>query len=162
MERHDRLDSVSASITYVGEGGVRTAPFRTTNVGFGISYSLPIIVACLTSQKGSILIVENPEAHLHTLGQRKMAELLARTAEAGVQIFIETHSREIFYKIRNCAKNSEYLSNNSALHYFSANASGSISSLLISSLLPIHADLKDWPSEFFDAFGSPTDLVVPR
>jgi predicted ATPase len=68
---------------------------RAENMGFGISYSLPIIVALLAASPGSLLIIENPEAHLHPRGQSKLAELIALAAQAGIQIILETHSDHI-------------------------------------------------------------------
>ncbi|NJO02818.1 MAG: AAA family ATPase [Bacteroidia bacterium] len=48
------------------EGGeFPTQEFRAENVGFGISYTLPIIVAILSAKPNSLLLIENPEAHLH-------------------------------------------------------------------------------------------------
>ncbi len=69
--------------------------FKAENVGFGISYALPVIVAVLSAEKDSILLIENPESHLHPQGQAKLAELMALAAQNGVQIFIETHSDHI-------------------------------------------------------------------
>lgn len=65
------------------------------NVGFGLSYVLPIIVAILSSEKGSLLLIENPEAHIHPYGISKLAELICLAAESGIQIIIETHSDHI-------------------------------------------------------------------
>ncbi len=62
--------------------------YRSTNVGFGISYTLPIIVAVLSSSPDTLIIIENPEAHLHPKGQAKMGELLALAASCGVQIVV--------------------------------------------------------------------------
>jgi predicted ATPase len=73
---------------------------KSKNVGFGISYSLPVIVALLSAKKGALLIIENPEAHLHPHGQSKLAELMVLVAQSGVQIFVETHSDHIFNGIR--------------------------------------------------------------
>ncbi|MDE5084157.1 MAG: hypothetical protein O4859_24235 [Trichodesmium sp. St18_bin1] len=47
-------------------------PYRSTYIGFGISYTLPIIVAILSSSPETLIIIENPEAHLHPKGQAKM------------------------------------------------------------------------------------------
>ncbi len=69
--------------------------YKPINVGFGISYSLPIVVALLSAQAGDLIIIENPEAHLHPKGQSKLAELMCLAAQAGVQIFCETHSDHI-------------------------------------------------------------------
>jgi predicted ATPase len=72
-----------------------TEPFSAENVGFGLSYALPIIVAALSSSENSLILVENPEAHLHPRGQSQLAKLLALAAHSGVQIIIETHSEHI-------------------------------------------------------------------
>jgi predicted ATPase len=78
------------------EGGeFPTNEFRAENTGFGISYSLPIIVAILAAEKDAVLLIENPESHLHPRGQSKLAELAALAAQNGVQIFMETHSDHI-------------------------------------------------------------------
>ena len=72
-----------------------TDEFSAENVGFGLSYALPIIVAALSSNKNSLILIENPEAHLHPKGQSELAKLLALTAQNGVQIILETHSEHI-------------------------------------------------------------------
>jgi predicted ATPase len=65
--------------------------------GFGISYTLPIIAQALaaTTMKNPVLIVENPEAHLHPYSQSTLAKFLATVALCGVQVIIETHSEHI-------------------------------------------------------------------
>ena len=71
-----------------------------TNVGFGITYALPILVSGLTVPEGGMLIVENPEAHLHAKAQSNMGYFLARMAAAGVRVIVETHSEHIVNGIR--------------------------------------------------------------
>lgn len=65
------------------------------NVGFGLSYVLPIIVAILFAERGSLLLIENPEAHIHPYGISKLTELICLAAEAGIQIIVETHSDHV-------------------------------------------------------------------
>ncbi len=72
-----------------------TNEFSSENVGFGLSYALPIIVAALSADKSSLILIENPEAHLHASGQSELAKLLAFAAQNGVQIILETHSEHI-------------------------------------------------------------------
>lgn len=72
-----------------------TDEFKASNVGFGLTYVLPVIVAILSAPEGALLLVENPEAHLHPNGQAKLTELMCLAAQAGVQIVIETHSDHI-------------------------------------------------------------------
>lgn len=149
-----RLDSISAGFSFSNQGSLRTEPFRPTNVGFGLSYTLPIIVACLTARPGTLLLIENPEAHLHTKGQRAVAELLQKTAAAGVQVVVETHSREVFYHLRNGAADGNAGGENTVVNYFVSDDTGEVCTLS-----PISADLVGWPAEFFDAMGSPGDLI---
>jgi predicted ATPase len=72
-----------------------TNEFSSDNVGFGITYALPIIVATLSSDNESLILVENPEAHLHPRGQAELAKLIALAAQCGVQFILETHSEHI-------------------------------------------------------------------
>lgn len=82
---------------------------RSANVGYGLSYSLPVIVALLTStlETGTIVLIENPEAHLHPQGQAEMARLICLCVEAGAQVVVETHSDHLFDGVRIYARESE-------------------------------------------------------
>jgi predicted ATPase len=72
---------------------------RPTNMGFGVSYALPIVVQGLLMAPGEILIVENPEAHLHPAGQSAMGRFLGLCAADGVQVIVETHSDHVLHGI---------------------------------------------------------------
>ncbi len=74
---------------------IKTDEFKAINVGFGLSYTLPILVAILSAQKDALIIIENPESHLHPNGISKLTELICLAAQAGIQIIIETHSDHI-------------------------------------------------------------------
>jgi predicted ATPase len=69
--------------------------FKPANVGFGYSSILPIVVSGLIAKEGEILIVENPEIHLHPKAQSRIAQFLAQVSSCGVQVFIESHSDHI-------------------------------------------------------------------
>lgn len=73
---------------------------RPKNVGSGISYLISIIVMCLGSQKNDIILLENPEIHLHPLSQSRLCEFLYFIANSDRQLFIETHSDHFFNGIR--------------------------------------------------------------
>ncbi|RYD56267.1 MAG: DUF3696 domain-containing protein [Sphingobacteriales bacterium] len=73
----------------------KTDDIKAENVGFGVTYVMPIIVAILSAQPGTLLFIENPEAHLHPTGQAKLTELICLASQAGVQIILETHSDHI-------------------------------------------------------------------
>lgn len=109
------------SIEY-GYSGVGTNPplkeLQAKNIGFGISYSLSIIVALLSAEPGALLIIENPEAHLHPRGQSKLAELIALAAKSGIQVFVETHSDHIFNGIRKAVAANKIEKENVGIYFF--------------------------------------------
>ena len=77
------------------KSGDVTNEFSSDNVGYGLSYALPIIVSVLSANKNSLILIENPEAHLHPKGQSELAKLIALAAHNGIQIIVETHSEHI-------------------------------------------------------------------
>lgn len=119
MTPKKEADKVTIDYGYKGVGTHSpTKDLKPKNIGFGISYSLSIVVALLSAKPGALLIIENPEAHLHPRGQSKLAELIARTAKSGVQIFIESHSDHIFNGIRKSIHNGLIDSDIAKVHYF--------------------------------------------
>ena len=84
---------------------------RPINVGFGVSYVLPIIISASLIKPGGILIVENPEVHLHPNAQSNLIKILCELSKTGVQVIIETHSDHIVNGIRVFAKESKFNKN---------------------------------------------------
>jgi len=82
---------------------------RSSNVGYGLSYSLPVIVALLlgTLKQDALVMIENPEAHLHPRGQYEMSRLICLCVEAGANVLVETHSDHLFDGVRIFSKESE-------------------------------------------------------
>lgn len=101
-------DNSSYTISYGFDGeDNQTKPIRdlrAENIGYGISYTLPVIVALLSAQPGALIILENPEAHLHPGGQAELARLIAKAASYGVQVVVETHSDHILNGIQIACK----------------------------------------------------------
>ena len=77
------LDVNLMGVRYSTSNSLGEESTNALNMGFGVSYSLPIIVALLSAREGDILVLENPEAHLHPRGQRKIGELVALAAANG-------------------------------------------------------------------------------
>lgn len=135
--------------------------FRPTNVGFGISYVLPVIVALLKAEVGSTLILENPEAHLHPKGQRRMGELIALCAANGIQIFLETHSDHILNGIRIAVKQKVLDSKQTKLFYFSRRESeGKMVHIAESPEIYDNGKLSYWPDGFFDEWEKALDEIL--
>ncbi len=72
--------------------GISGSDRKPQNVGYGITPILPIIIALLAAQPDDLILIENPEVHLNPIAQASLAQLIARTAQEGVQIIVETHS----------------------------------------------------------------------
>jgi predicted ATPase len=98
-------------------GNQKTNPFRPKNVGFGLSYLLPIVIALLTAEAGKTVVIENPESHIHPRGQAAIGRLIALSASTGAQLLIETHSDHILNGIRVAVKEQVIHKNNVQLLY---------------------------------------------
>lgn len=118
------------------------------NTGFGISYVLPIITAGLISCSGNdpVMIVENPEAHLHPYGQSQIGKFLALVSLCGTQVIIETHSEHVINGARiQMAK----MKKNEALliNFFSEYENGiKVEGITCNE----YGQLSSWPPGFFD------------
>lgn len=132
------------------EGKDKTGSYKSTNVGFGITYVLPIIVAILSAKKGDLILLENPEAHVHPAGQRALGELIALAGAGGVQLMVETHSDHILNGIRIAVKNKQITGENVKIAFFYKDMSDSFKHKYTSpSILP-DGRLDSWPEGFFD------------
>lgn len=147
ISKYNDIDSMSSRYSFERKGDVPSKPFRATNVGFGISYVLPVIVSLLSARKSSIAIIENPEAHLHPKGQTRLGYLAAMASEAGVQVIIETHSDHFLDGVRLAAKEKICNPKNVAIHYFTRFGS---EAAMISPELLEDGRLSEWPEGFFD------------
>ena len=120
-----------------------------TNVGFGITYALPILVSGLTVPEGGMLLVENPEAHLHAKAQSNMGYFLARMAAAGVRVIIETHSEHIVNGIRRMiVEGKTKMSHEDMTIYFFQNKNGEKD--IIEITMDEFGNLSEFPEDFFD------------
>lgn len=134
--------------------GIRTSEdtdfHKPMNVGFGLTQILPIIISCLTAQPGDLLIIENPEVHLHPKGQALMGEFLAKVANSGVQIIIESHSDHVLNGIRRAVK-CKKINNEKVAFYFFNNRNFN-ESQIISPQIDENGRIDHWPNGFFDQF----------
>ncbi len=120
-------------------------PTDSTNIGFGISYALPILVGALLAGDGSWLVVENPEAHLHAKAQSNIGYFLGIMAAAGLKVVVETHSEHVVNGVRRTAIVSDRLHEDDVNIYF---FKGKSESELIT--IDGQGNLSDFPVDFFD------------
>jgi predicted ATPase len=154
-------DEVALSYGYVGRTGVGESDrrIRPSNVGFGLTYSLPIIVACLSAPRSSLLLLENPEAHLHPQGQSALGGLLAKVASNGVQVIVETHSDHVLNGIRLAAKSGEVAYDSVAIHYLTRAVETGYAEVQSPALLS-DGRLATWPRGFFDQWDMAVDALL--
>lgn len=116
--------------------------------GFGITYVLPIIVQALAASmiKSSVLIVENPEAHLHPLSQSRLGKFLALAAVNGVQVILETHSEHIVDGCRIQAAKEKQCENMKIIFFEKIDNYSNGRNINILE----NGELEEWPEGFFD------------
>jgi len=134
--------------------GIRTSPdtdyHRPVHVGFGLTQVLPIIIAALSANEGDILLIENPEVHLHPAGQALMGQFLADIAKAGVQVILETHSDHVLNGIRRSVKAERIDHEQVAIHFFRQRSEEGAQ--VHSPQLDRSGNIDTWPEGFFDQF----------
>ena len=138
--------------------GIRTSAdtdfHRPVHSGFGLTQVLPIVVAALSASKDDLLLIENPEVHLHPAGQAAMGGFLSEVASAGVQVVIETHSDHVLNGIRRAVRSRMLSSGDVALHFFRPRLEdeGQGESQVQSPILDADGNIDSWPDGFFDQF----------
>lgn len=129
--------------------------YRASNVGFGLSYTLTVIVAILIGvvEKDSIVLIENPEAHLHPKGQVMMADLVCKAVSNGAQIIVETHSDHFFDGIRIFTKENNGFNEYVKPFWFKLVREGDTFHTEVESLkLSNSGHLDRWPEDMFTQF----------
>ncbi|MDD2970868.1 MAG: DUF3696 domain-containing protein [Lachnospiraceae bacterium] len=132
------------------EGENTTNLYRCVNVGFGLTYVLPVIITLVSANVGDVIILENPEAHIHPRGQRILGELISRAGASGAQIIVETHSDHILNGVRLSVKNNQIKKQNVGLFYFYKDAEDNYRHKYVSPHILENGRIDKWPKGFFD------------
>ncbi|EMR7681222.1 DUF3696 domain-containing protein [Yersinia enterocolitica] len=122
---------------------------RPANIGYGLTYVFPILVAGLLAKENQILVIDSPEAHLHPLGQSRIGEFLATIAASNVKVIIETHSDHILNGIRLAVNDRIIASTKVGIHFFENNNNNKKTNV-ISPQIDESGNLSEWPEGFFD------------
>jgi len=139
--------------------GKKTKRYTPLNVGFGITFVLPIIVAILKAKEGDLLIIENPESHLHPAGQSKIAELCAIASANGVQIIVETHSDHFLNGIRVATKRGLMTPKQSKVYYFRKDKD-ELETKIDEINIDKNGGIDRYPKGFFDQFDEDLDKLI--
>ena len=147
----DLQQAPGATVVTLGLRMSETEEFhRPVHTGFGLTQSLPLVVAALSARKGEILLIENPEVHLHPAGQAMMGQFMADTARAGVQVIVETHSDHVLNGVRRAVKSGQFAAEHAAVHFFRPRSDDGPQ--VLSPVLDDTGNIDDWPTGFFDQF----------
>ena len=146
-------DQAVATFRYARPDDVPSSPFRAGNVGFGVSYGLSPIVALLAPKRNvqstveHLVIIENPEAHLHPAGQTSLAELASRAVAGGAQVILETHSDHVLDGVRLAVRDRILSPDQVAIHYLEREG---LEVRVTTPALTSNGQLDVWPVGFFD------------
>ena len=121
---------------------------RPANVGYGLTYAFPILVALLAARDGDVIVIDSPEAHLHPQAQSRMGTMLAAFAAAGIQLLVETHSDHVLNGARLAVRDGVAASEDVSLLFFSGATSGDHG--VTSPRIDGNGRIDEWPDGFFD------------
>jgi hypothetical protein len=116
------------------------------DVGFGVSQTLPVLVALLVARPGQLVYLEQPEIHLHPRAQTALAQVIADAARRGVRVVIETHSDLLLLGIRTLVAEGHLPAGDVKLHWFERPKDGVTK--VTSADLDESGTFGDWPEDF--------------
>ena len=104
---------------------------RPQNIGSGVSYLVSVIITCLASPLDSVIVIENPEIHLHPSAQSKVSEFLYFISKQNRQLFLESHSDHIFNGFRAGIAKGEMEKEHINIYFVSQNDSHNTEAMLV-------------------------------
>jgi len=152
LELQSNISTMEINETQVGVWVSRTSENLETDrvsiadVGLAVSQVLPVLVALIVAEPGQLVYIEQPEIHLHPRAQWKLAQLLVKAANRGVQLVIETHSSLLLRGIQTCIAKSEILPERVALHWFERGKDGVTT--VATARLDDEGQFGEWPTDF--------------
>ena len=130
-----------------------------TNVGVGVSQVLPIVVMALLGGRGSLLIFEQPELHLHPKVQARLADFFLAMSLLGKQCIVETHSEYLIERFRRrIAENDTDHYTRLISVYFFEMEQGHTRFRKVE--INEYGAILDWPADFFDQAANETEQII--
>ena len=118
-----------------------------TDVGFGLSQVLPVLVLCYYVPEGSVLLLEQPELHLHPSAQSWLADVFIDVVKnRQVQIIVESHSEHFLRRLQRRIAEETIPVKETALYFCNMKNSGSKTERLD---IDMFGDIRNWPKDFF-------------
>jgi len=127
-----------------------------TDVGFGVSQILPVLVLCYYVPEGSTVLLEQPEIHLHPSVQTLLADVLIDVVrERGVQVIVESHSEHLLLRLQRRIAEGAIPLHQTELYFCRVQHDGS--SAIDRLKVNLYGDIENWPEGFFgDEMGEHT------
>lgn len=119
------------------------------DVGFGVSQTIPVLVALIGAKKGQFVYIEQPELHLHPKAQFKMASIIVAAINRGVRVIIETHSSILIRGFQLAVVRKQLDHKKVSLNWFTQNSETGATKVDQAGLDSIGA-FGDWPEDFDD------------
>ena len=116
------------------------------DVGFGVSQSLPVVVALTAARPGQVVYFEQPEIHLHPRAQRRLAHVLAEAANRGVIVVAETHSSLLLKEVQTIIATGKLPKEDVRLHWVQRQQDGR--TIITAANLDDNGAYGDWPEDF--------------
>jgi CRISPR-associated Cas5-like protein len=121
---------------------------RPSNIGYGLTYAFPILVALLAAPVGQVVVIDSPESHLHPFAQSQMGRILAAFASAGVQIVVETHSDHLLNGVRLAIREGALPHEDMRIHFFGGATAAEHG--VTTPVMGPGGEIYEWPEGFFD------------
>ena len=123
------------------------AEVAITDVGFGVSQILPVLVLCYYAPEGSTILLEQPEIHLHPSVQAGLADVFIDAIKTRrVQILLESHSEHLLRRLQRRIAEAKLQSDQAALYFVSIEDGASRLEQLN---LDLFGNITNWPERFF-------------
>ena len=121
------------------------------SVGVGVSQLLPVLVVCLLAEPGSVILLEQPELHLHPALQQRLADFFIAISRSGRQLIVETHSEYIISRLRRriAEDADDELMNLVKIIFAERDRKTGETQYRDLDLTP-YGDIEEWPKGFFD------------
>jgi predicted ATPase len=116
------------------------------DVGISVSQTLPVLVALLVAAPGQLVVIEQPELHLHLSAQVRLAHALADAARRGVRVVVETHSSLLLLSIQTLVAQGLLPPDLVKLHWFERDSAGM--TRVTSADLDSAGSFGEWPEDF--------------
>jgi len=128
-----------------------------TAVGVGVSQVMPVILQCLWARPNSLILLEQPELHLHPAMQLKLADFLLACSRTGRQIIIETHSEHIVNRLRRRVADDSSGSLSRSIGLLFAEQESGESQYRTTTISPSGGLSQGWPKGFLDVGSNEAD-----